>query len=249
MTNNMFFIANWKMFGDLKSINSTKKVIKLSKSKNYKNIQIIYCPPYTLIDKFSKITKNSNVEIGAQNCHHFQKPGPFTGSINAGLIKSIGAKYVIIGHSENRIQGDNNKIINLKIKSALKHKLKIIFCIGESLRERKINKTNSVLKSQIVNGLKNINKNNNIIFAYEPVWSIGTGIVPTTNNLQNQIFAIKKMIIKFWKLKNPKIIYGGSVNPKNVKNLKKIRSIKGFLVGGASQNSNNFIDIIKKTIN
>ena len=74
MTNNMFFIANWKMFGDLKSINSTKKVIKLSKSKNYKNIQIIYCPPYTLIDKFSKISKNSNVKIGAQNCHHFQNP-------------------------------------------------------------------------------------------------------------------------------------------------------------------------------
>ena len=100
MTNNMFFIANWKMFGDLKSINSAKKVINLSKSKNYKNIQIIYCPPYTLIDKFSKITKNSNVKIGAQNCHHFQKPGPFTGSINAGLIKSVSYTHLTLPTSD-----------------------------------------------------------------------------------------------------------------------------------------------------
>ena len=249
MTNNMLFIANWKMFGDLKSINSTKKVTKLSKIKKYKKAQIIYCPPYTLIDKFLRITKNSRIKIGAQNCHYSESPGPFTGSINANLIKSIGAQYIIIGHSENRNQGDNNKIINLKIKSALKQKLKIIFCIGETLKERKNKKTNSVLNSQIINGLKNINKNNNIIFAYEPVWSIGTGIVPKTKNLENQISAIKKMIVKCCKLKNPKIIYGGSVNPKNIENLKKIRSINGFLIGGASQNSKNFIDIIKKTIN
>ncbi len=249
MTNNMFFIANWKMFGDLKSINSTKKVIKLSKTKKYKKAQIIYCPPYTLIDKFLRITKSSKIKIGAQNCHHSQNSGPFTGSINANLIKSIGAKYIIIGHSENRELGDTNPIINLKIKSALKKKLKIIFCIGETLKEKKNNKTNSILNSQITNGLKNIKKNNNIIFAYEPVWSIGTGIVPKTNNLEKQVFAIKRMIIKFWKLKNPKIIYGGSVNAKNIDDLKKISSINGFLVGGASQNSKNFIDIIKKTIN
>ena len=102
MTNNMFFIANWKMFGDLKSVNSIKKVIKLSKNKKYKKAQIIYCPPYTLIDKFLKLTKNSKIKIGAQNCHYSENPGPFTGSINTDLIKSIGAKYVIIGHSENR---------------------------------------------------------------------------------------------------------------------------------------------------
>ena len=245
----MFFIANWKMFGDLKSINSTKKVIKLSKIKKYKKAQIIYCPPYTLIDKFLRISKNSRIKIGAQNCHYSENPGPFTGSVNAKLIKSIGAQYIIIGHSENRNQGDNNKIINLKIKSALKQKLKIIFCIGETLNERKNKKTNSVLNNQIINGLKNINKNNNIIFAYEPVWSIGTGIVPKTKNLENQISAIKKMIVKSCKLKNPKIIYGGSVNPKNIENFKRIRSINGFLIGGASQNSKNFIDIIKKTIN
>ncbi len=249
MTNNMFFIANWKMFGDFKSINSTKKVIKLSKNKKYKKAQIIYCPPYTLLDKFLKITNNSKIKIGAQNCHHSQNPGPYTGSINASLIKSIGANYVIIGHSENRLSGDTNHIINLKIKSALKNNLKVIFCIGETLREKKNNKTNAVLKSQIDRGLKSIKKNNNIIFAYEPVWSIGTGVIPKVENLKKQIFIIKTMINKSYKLKSPKIIYGGSVNPKNIAELKKISSINGFLIGGASQNAKNFIDIIKKTIN
>ena len=249
MTNNKFFIANWKMFGDFKSVNSIKKVIKLSKNKKYKKAQIVYFPPYTLLDKFLKITKNSKIKIGAQNCHHSEKSGPFTGSINTDLIKSIGAKYVIIGHSENRVLGDTNHIINLKIKSAIKKKLKIIFCIGETLKEKRNNKTNLILNSQIINGLKNTKNNNNIIFAYEPVWSIGTGIVPKNKNLENQVAAIKKMITKFWKLKNPKIIYGGSVNSKNIDELKKISSINGFLIGGASQNAKNFIDIIKKTIN
>ena len=249
MTNNKFYIANWKMFGDTKSVNSIKNVIKLSKKKKYKNAQIIYCPPYTLIDKFLRLTKNSKIKIGAQNCHFSHNPGPFTGSINANLINSIGAKYIIVGHSENRALGDSNQIINMKIKSSLKKKLKIIFCIGETFNEKRKNKTNFVLNSQIINGLKGIKKNNNIIFAYEPVWSIGTGIIPKINNLEKQISFIKKTIFKFWKLKNPQVVYGGSVNPKNIDELKKIGSINGFLIGGASQNFKNFIDIIKKSIN
>ncbi len=249
MTNNMFFIANWKMFGDLKSVNSIKKVIKISKNKKYKKAQIIYCPPFTLIDKFLRLVKNTKIDIGAQNCHYSENPGPFTGSVNTDLIKSIGAKYVIIGHSENRASGDNNKTINLKIKSALKKKLKVIFCIGETLKERKNNRTNRILNSQITLGLKKIKKNNNIIFAYEPVWSIGTGVIPKSGSLKKQIFLIKKMINRIWKLKSPKVLYGGSVNSKNIIDLKKINSINGFLIGGASQNSKNFIDIIKKTIN
>ena len=249
MTNNMFFIANWKMFGDIRSVNSIKKVIKFSRSKKFQKAQIIYCPPYTLINNFIKLVKNTKIKIGAQNCHYSQNPGPFTGSINTDLIKVSGAKYVIIGHSENRSSGDTNKIINLKIKSALKKKLKIIFCIGETLIEKKNNKTNSILKAQITAGLKNIKKNNNIIFAYEPIWSIGTGIIPKKDDLEKQVSIINQIISKTWKLNKPKIIYGGSVNSNNITELKEIRSIKGFLIGGASQKANNFIDIIKKTIN
>ena len=236
------------MFGDYKSVNSIKKVINFSKNKKYRKAQIIYCPPYTLINNFIKLVKKSKIEVGAQNCHYSQEPGPFTGSINADLIKSSGAKYVIIGHSENRSAGDTNQIINLKIKSALKKKLKVIFCFGETLIERRKKKTSIILSSQIKQGLKNIRKNKNIIFAYEPVWSIGTGIIPKTDQLENQILNIKKILMRLWNLKNPKILYGGSVNPKNINKLKKITLINGYLIGGASQKSKNFIDIIKKSI-
>ena len=165
------------------------------------------------------------------------------------MVKNLGCSYVIIGHSENRINGDDNALINKKIKVSLNNNLKILFCIGETLKEKKAKKTKIILTSQIIKGLKKIKNIKKIIFAYEPVWSIGTGMVPKTKNLVNQVASIKKMISKFWKLKNPKIIYGGSVNTKNIVELKKISSINGFLIGGASQNSKNFIDIIKKTIN
>ena len=247
--NNMYFIANWKMYGNLSSITSLKSIKIFSKTRKLKKTKIIYCPPYTLLRPFVDTLKSSTIKVGAQNCHHQTDFGSFTGSINAKMIKSLGCSYVILGHSENRREGENDKIINLKIKSAIKENLKVIFCVGETLKEKRKNKTNLVLNSQITIGLKNIKKNNNIIFAYEPVWSIGTGIIPKINNLEKQIYDIKKMIIKFWKLKNPKIIYGGSVNSKNISELKKISSINGFLVGGASQNSKNFIDIIKKSIN
>ena len=107
MTNKfMYFIANWKMFGDIKSLNSLNKVLKFSRVKRNNKFSLIYCPPYTLISNFVKLLKNSKIKIGAQNCHQSQNPGPFTGSINTELIKSSGANYVIIGHSENRKIGE-----------------------------------------------------------------------------------------------------------------------------------------------
>ena len=189
------------------------------------------------------------ISIGAQNCHYSQNHGPFTGSINTDLIKSIGAKYVIIGHSENRVLGDTNNIINLKIKSALKKKLKIIFCIGETLLQRKRKQTHKILKNQISKGLQGVKKLNKVLFAYEPVWSIGTGIVPKAKDLEKNVSFIRNNLLKKFRLKNPKILYGGSVNPKNVKNFKEINIINGFLVGAASQNPKKFIDIVKKTFN
>jgi len=241
MTNNMFFIANWKMFGDFKSVNSIKKVIKFSKSKKFSKAQIIYCPPYTLISNFIKLVKNSKIKIGAQNCHHSQNPGPFTGSINVDLIKSIGAKYVIIGHSENRRMGESNKLINHKIKSALKSGLKVIFCIGETLEEKRKKVTKKVLNNQLKLGLNKIKNTKNILIAYEPIWSIGSGLIPKSNELLETIHFIKK------KIKKCKVLYGGSVNPKNINELKSIRNIDGYLIGGASQDPKKFIDIIKKT--
>jgi len=250
MTNNkMYFIANWKMYGKNSSINTLNNVIKLSKISKYKKANIIYCPPYTLLHQFVKKTKKSKIVIGAQNCHNDENYGAYTGSINAKMIKDTGSKFVIIGHSDNRQAGDTNTLINLKIKSAIKQKLKIIFCIGESLKENKKKKTNVILSNQIKSGLKNIKNIDKIIFAYEPLWSIGTGVIPKSKDLENRIKVIRNFIIKNYKIKNPRILYGGSVNPDNIVSLNKIPFINGFLVGGASLDSKKFIDIIKKTIN
>ena len=246
MTNKyMYFVANWKMFGNLKSINSLDKVIKFSKSKEINKGRLIYCPPYTLITTFFKKFRNCLIDIGAQNCHESDDYGSHTGFINPRMIKSVGANYVILGHSENRKKGETDKLINLKIKSAIKAKLNVIFCIGETLTEKKRGKTRSILSKQINLGLDKIKKKTNIFIAYEPVWSIGTGNIPKPNELEKTIEFIKK---KF-KGKSPKILYGGSVNPQNISDLKKIKNLNGFLIGGASQSSKKFIDIVKKTYN
>ena len=241
----MYFVANWKMYGNLKSINTLNKVIKFSKSKEINKGRLIYCPPYTLILPFFEKFKNCLIDIGGQNCHESVDYGSYTGFVNSKMLKSSGANYVILGHSENRKKGETDKLINLKIKSAIKAKLKVIFCIGETLIEKKKKKTKSILSKQIKIGLKKIKAKSNIFIAYEPVWSIGTGKVPKTDELKQIIEFIKK---KF-KGKLPKILYGGSVNPENIRNLKKITNLDGFLVGGASQNSKKFIDIVKKTYN
>ena len=246
MTNKyMYFIANWKMFGDLSTLNSIDKVIKFSKSSRKNKFKLIYCPPNTLIRPLSKILKKTRIEVGAQNCHHNYEFGAYTGQVNSRMIKNVGSKYVIIGHSENRQLGEDDKLINLKIKSSIRAGLKIILCIGETLRDKKNKKTNQVLAKQIKNGLNSINNKSNIVIAYEPVWSIGSGLIPKSDDLKKSISFIKS---KFGK-KSPKILYGGSVNSNNIDKLKIITGIDGFLVGGASQDSKKFIDIIKKTIN
>jgi triosephosphate isomerase len=245
MTNKyMYFIANWKMFGVLNSLNSLHKVNKFFKNfYKHKSAKIIYCPPNTLIRPMSKKLKNSRIEVGAQNCHEQENFGAFTGSVNSKMLKNVGAKYVIIGHSENRHAGENDKLINLKIKSALKSGLKVIFCIGETLQQKRKKITNKILNKQILSGLNKIRMNNKILIAYEPVWSIGSGLIPKTNELFNNINFIKS------KIKNSKVLYGGSVNPKNISELKTIHNIDGFLIGGASQDPKKIIDIIKKTYN
>ena len=144
MTNKYkYFVANWKMFGDIKSVNSINRVIKLSKSRKFKKAKIIYCPPYTLINNFVQKLKKTKIDVGAQNCHQSDINGPFTGSINSKMIKNAGAKYIIIGHSENRIEGDTNKIINNfdnfskecsdSIKIMKKNRLKILYKLSQNL--------------------------------------------------------------------------------------------------------------------
>ena len=244
MTNKyMYFVANWKMFGDLRTLNTLNKVINFNKRVKKNKFKLIYCPPSTLICPLAKKFKKTSIEVGAQNCHESENYGAYTGQLNSRMIRGVGAKYVILGHSENRQSGENDQLINLKIKSAVKSGLKIIFCIGETLSEKRKKITNKILAKQISKGLDKIKKRKDILIAYEPVWAIGSGLIPKQSELFNTINYIKSRV------KGAKILYGGSVNSKNINNLKNINNIDGFLVGGASQVSNNFIDIIKKIYN
>ena len=250
MTNKyIYFIANWKMFGNLNTLDSLNKVIKFSKLIKNNKFKLIYCPPYTLLNAIYNKFKNSDIDVGAQNCHNNDDYGPFTGSINSKMLKKIGANYVIIGHSENRKSGETDILLNKKIKSSIKNKLKIIFCFGESLSQKKKKLTRRVLTKQITSALNNIKNKNNIFFAYEPIWSIGTGVIPKIDDLRSTIIFIKNILKRRLKVKNPKVLYGGSVSPKNIINLKEINELDGFLIGGASQKAQNFIDIVKKTFN
>jgi triosephosphate isomerase len=161
------------------------------------------------------------------------------------MIRSVGAKYTLVGHSDNRAEGDTNLMLKNKVKFALKNNLKIVFCIGENKSQKKNNQTFRVLKKQLVKVLdKKFNKSN-IIIAYEPIWSIGTGKIPTVGELKKTTIYIKKVLKSIFKNNCPAVLYGGSVDSSNVKMFKEIREIDGFLIGGASKSSKKFIDIIK----
>jgi len=248
MTNKLkYFIGNWKMFGNLGSFKIVDKINKFALKNNKLNKKkIILCIPTTLIHYFNKKLKSKYISLGAQNCHHNNHYGAFTGSINAEMIKNIGAEYIILGHSENRHEGETNKIIKKKIKSALDHKLNVIFCIGETLNEKKRDETFSVLRKQMKNTLEKNFSLKKIIFAYEPVWSIGTNKIPKIHDLTKIAIFIKNEYNKIYNEKNnPIVLYGGSVNHKNIHQFSSVSQIDGFLIGGASQSSKKFIDIIK----
>ena len=248
MTNKLkYFIGNWKMFGDFSSFKIIYKINQyIYKEKDFNKKKIVLCVPNTLIHFFQKKLKSKLISLGAQNCHYHETYGPFTGSVNASMLKKIGAEYIILGHSENRLEGETNQIIKKKIISALNQKLNVIFCIGETYKEKSKGKTFSILRKQIKSSLNKKFIKNKIILAYEPVWSIGTNKIPKKNELQNTIKFIKKDFRKIFKTnKSPKVLYGGSVNHQSIGLLSSISEIDGFLIGSASQSAKKFIDIIK----
>ncbi len=241
-----YFIGNWKMFGVPKSINILNKINSFhSKDKNRKKYNVIITPPYTLIETFAKYFKNKSISIGSQNCYQKEQFSSNTGAVSPFMIKSVGAKYTLVGHSDNRSEGDTNEILKNKVQFALKNNLKVIFCIGENKSDKKNKKTNRVLRKQITKVLEKKFNINDIIVAYEPIWSIGTGKIPNKNELKKTIVYIKKVLKNLFKKKSSTVLYGGSVEDSNIKMFKEIQEIDGFLIGGASKSSKKFIDIIK----
>ena len=241
-----YFIGNWKMFGVPKSINILNKINSFhSKDKNRNKYRVIVTPPYTLIESYAKYFKNKKISIGSQNCYQKEQFSSNTAAISPYMLRSVGAQYTLVGHSDNRGEGDTDSMLKDKVKYALKNNLKVVFCIGENKLEKKNKKTLSVLKRQLIKVLeKNFNKNN-IIVAYEPIWSIGTGQIPTAIELKKTTIHIKKVLKNIFKKNSPAVLYGGSVDGSNVEMFKDIKEIDGFLIGGASKSSKKFIDIIK----
>ena len=240
------FVANWKMNGtpsDLKEINKVADFLKKKFNKFLKIV--IYCPPTPLLTYFSKKNLSNLIKFGAQNVSSTNIDyGAKTGSLSPKLLKQCGAEYVIIGHSERRLEGENFSKIKKKINTSLNSNLKIILCIGETFKQKKNNKSLAILKMQITKALSMHQNLSNVIFAYEPIWSIGTGVVADEAYL-NKIFNFLNIFLKKkYKIRNPKILYGGSVNHSNIKNLRLINHCSGYLVGGASLKAKNFIEII-----
>ncbi|MDC1158659.1 triose-phosphate isomerase [Pelagibacteraceae bacterium] len=241
-----YFIGNWKMFGIPKSINILNKINSFNlKDKNRNKYRVIITPPYTLIETFSKYFKNKIISIGSQNCYQKDQFSSDTAAVSPYMLRSVGAKYTLVGHSDNRAEGDTDALLKSKVQFALKNNLKVVFCIGENKSDKKNKKTLSVLKRQLTNVLEKKFNKNNIIVAYEPIWSIGTGQIPTAEELKKTTIHIKKVLKNLFTKNSPAVLYGGSVDGKNVEMFKNIKEIDGFLIGGASKSSKKFIDIIK----
>ena len=178
MSKKLLIAGNWKLNGEKKDISFIKNLLKFHSKKLTKKVDILICPPFTLIDKFCQLTQRSNIEIGGQDCSQ-NETGAYTGEVSAKMLNDLKASYCIVGHSERRLYHDeSNNLLNKKILNIQKNKMKAILCIGESLSDRKKSKTLRVLGNQLKGALKNNINPNLLEIAYEPIWAIGTGLVP-----------------------------------------------------------------------
>lgn len=226
---------NFKMNLDYKDIKLYKE--NISGKVNEKNV--IFFPPSIFLPYFI----SNEYSMGSQNISEFDN-GAHTGELSASQLKSIGGTYTIIGHSERRKeQSETDDKINLKIKKALENNLKVILCVGETKEEKDLLKTSKVIKKELMTDLEGIEENlENVIIAYEPIWSIGTGIIPEKKDIISTTKFIIETVDKLFGYK-PKVLYGGSVNEKNISELNEIDALSGFLVGGASLNVEKVLKI------
>jgi triosephosphate isomerase len=226
-------IGNFKMNLTLEEIND---YISFFKDKRLDNV--IFAPSSIYLLKFTQ-----NGLITASQDVSFADSGAYTGDISASQLKSIGVSYSIIGHSERRKYYDDDKYVNDKLKQLLKQEIVPILCIGETKEEKDNGVTLDVLKKEIDDAFKDINELDNIIIAYEPIWSIGTGVIPTNDDINTTISFIKDYVKKKYNTDN-KVLYGGSVSNKNINELENIDVVDGYLVGGCSIKKDDFYALI-----
>lgn len=243
-------VANWKMNKGLVQSQQFADELKAHIEKHkVVNADIVLCPPFTSLDAVNKKINGTDIKLGAQNMY-FETIGAYTGEISAGMLKSCGCEYVILGHSERRQYfNETNAIVNKKVLKALDEGLKPILCVGENLQEHDDKLTESVIEEQITTCLAHVNAEDmtNVTIAYEPIWAIGTGKNATPHQAESVHNFIRKKFKKLYNddvSKNTKIIYGGSISPDNAKELFASATVDGGLVGGASLEAESFIKII-----
>ncbi len=204
---------------------------------------VIFFPSSLYLSMF----KERGYQVGSQNIS-FKESGSITGDLSVIQLKEFGISHTIVGHSEMREYFNDSKHVKEKVNLALRNKVKVILCIGEKLEEYEKGKTIPVLKKELDKAIKSNLKlitNDNLIIAYEPIWAIGTGKIPTKEILDNTILEIKSYLKEQYNL-NLKVLYGGSVNLDNIEELEKVDSIDGYLIGGASLNPEKFLSLINK---
>ena len=244
--------GNWKMNLDYnEGLALFSEVIDLVKSDITGSQQAIVCSPFIHLQSLAAQAKAvANVSVGAQNAHQAQA-GAYTGEISAKMVYSVGAEYVILGHSERRQYfGETNELLAKKTDIALQNQLKPIFCIGETLTERQTEKHFDVIKEQLTEGVFHLSEAHfiQLVIAYEPVWAIGTGVTASADQAQEIHAFIRAQIAAKY---SPEvadgitILYGGSCNPKNAAELFAKADIDGGLIGGASLKARDFVDILK----
>ena len=239
--------ANWKMYKTIEeSVNFVEKLKK--KPLDWDEVHIILCAPYTsLFEMGNSLRGDSFVSLGAQNLY-WEQEGAFTGEISVGMLKACGVEWVIVGHSERRTRfGESDEDVCRKADSALQNGLSVIFCVGESLEERENGNTASVLQRQVMALLSQLNEQllRMVIIAYEPIWAIGTGLHATSDQIEESHRLIRGIIEKeFVGISGEvSILYGGSVNSGNCRELSDVSEVNGFLIGGASLDVDQFVEI------
>ncbi len=235
--------GNWKMNGTLNDLQEIKGLADTAKASA---CEVLICPPVTLIHSASALS--TDIAIGGQNCHTAPK-GAHTGDISAQMLKDCGASYVILGHSERRADhGETDMDVCAKTKAAWAAGLTAIVCIGESLAVREAANTIDIIGRQLAASLPDNASGENLVIAYEPIWAIGTGLTPTLDQIGEVHDYIRARLERRYGVavgQAVRILYGGSMNPKNAEDIAQVANVDGGLVGGASLKAADFSRIIK----
>jgi len=244
-----FIAGNWKMNKTVKEALDLIRELKTAIS-GVKGVEVAVAPPFTALDAARKELEGSSIRLAAQNLY-WEEKGAFTGEISPLMLKEVGCQYVIVGHSERRqFFGESDETVNRRSKSALGQGLKVIFCIGETLKEREEGKTFLLIEKQIEGGLKGLGDKElrNMTIAYEPIWAIGTGKTATPEQAEEVHRFIRGKLERLYSKavsEEIRIQYGGSVTPDNIKGLMNQPDIDGALVGGASLKAESFSKIVR----